>query len=236
MKAQGVKRLAALFCTDVSQWRRRMQPSWWRGGENAGKGRPPAFHFKSPILSRRPRGGCSLHRALCSSSTSLRLINDWLAPMKLEQLRQYDSVTLLLCGDWMRQNRGCSCCTMMRLGEEINGRQNRCSARWPKLLFNGPAQVGKTQSFLSRASKFTAFTSSSGSDGISSQASASPSVLLPYGRVSSRILASGQCSLIRSSTRVLALGEMVCPMTATSNFCLLQMALISCSPDAGTTV
>jgi len=56
---------------------------------------------------------CALHRALCNSSTSLRLISDWLAPMKLEQLRQYDSMTLLLCGDWMCQNRGCPCCAIL---------------------------------------------------------------------------------------------------------------------------
>ena len=143
MKAQGVKRLAALFLYRCFTMAAEDAASHGGEVEKTWKGRPPAFHFKSPILSRRPRGGCSLHRALCSSSTSLRLINDWLAPMKVEQLRQYDSVTLLLCGDWMRQNRGCSCCTMMRLGEEINGRQNRCSARWPKLLFKGPAQVGK---------------------------------------------------------------------------------------------
>jgi len=43
--------------------------------------------------------GFCLQRARCSSSTNRRLTNDWLAPTKAEQPRQYDSVTLLRSGD-----------------------------------------------------------------------------------------------------------------------------------------
>jgi len=81
-----------------------------------------------------PSSGFSLQWVQCSNSTSRRLTNDWLAPTKAEQPRQYDSVTLLRSGDRIRQNRGfSSCSTMMRLGtaQKIS---DRCPAKWVKLL------------------------------------------------------------------------------------------------------
>ena len=58
--------------------------------------------------------GFPLQRTRCRDSTIHMLASDRLAHTKVQQTRQYDSVTLLLSGDWMRQNR--SLCSFLMLG------------------------------------------------------------------------------------------------------------------------
>ena len=76
----------------------------------------------------------SLQWVQCSSSTSRRLTNEWLATTKAEQPRQYDSVTLLRSGDRIRQNRGCSSCSIMMRPGTAQKISDRCPAKWVTLL------------------------------------------------------------------------------------------------------